>query len=58
MSKKTYEINFVIDDYKDKDYDSNMFAFKEFYKLDKDSQILMLESIKKNIDLYLDLIND
>lgn len=55
MNKKTYEINFVIDDYKNQDYDSNMFPFKEFYKLDKNDQILMLESIKRNIDLYLDL---
>jgi len=56
MSKKSYEINFVIDDYKNQDYDSNMFTFKEFYKLDNDDQVLMLESIKRNIDLYLDLI--
>lgn len=56
MLKKTYEITFAIDDYLDKDYDSNIFPFKDFYKLDKENQVLILESIKRNIDLYIDLI--
>jgi hypothetical protein len=55
MTKKSFEINFVIDDYTH-GYDANMFPFKEFENLDLDNKVEMLNSITRSINLYLDII--
>ena len=58
MSTKSHTISFIIDEFIDSDYDTNLVAFKDFYLLDTTDQIAILDSIARNIELHKSLINN
>lgn len=58
IDKKTYNVNLNVTDYGNSDYDSNIDFYNEFYSLNVDDQLLILESIKNSIQTKIDIIAD